>query len=366
MINRIVFIESGLGNTNNIKRMEEFAANGYDITVYAFDRGDNAKNAPKGMLVHIVGELSSDSSYISRIGILLRGVQKVLDFHRDEECIFYLFRNDIAQVFTSLSRRPYIFEEADMTHLNLNNRLLRYLMEWNVKRIIKNSILSVFRSEGFLLYHFGSKRPDNVYVIPNRLHPDVMDLPEVKKKELNNNCISFGFVGVIRYDTILSFTNTVLSHFPQHEFHFFGNYPSKKMENRFEQLKQYSNCHFHGVFKSPEDLPDIYSKIDVLLSTYDVSAINPRYAEPNKLYEAIYFDTPIIVSSNSFLSDKVRNLGIGYDVDARNEDSVISLVERITPDDIILKRERISSIDKKTCINKNDAFFEKLKKKCCN
>lgn len=360
---RIIFLESGENNPNNIKRMEEFKANGYDVVAYAFSRDQDNHNFPKGIEVHNIGGFSSDSSYLSRLGIIRRGIKSVLEKHKDDDCIFYLLKNDMAIVYSFLSNRPYIFEEADMTHLSLDYKWLSGYLEKRVKRIINHSILSVFRSEGFIRYHFGDVYPDNVYVIPNRLHPDVLRLPKEESKEVDDNCIKYGFVGGIRYNTIFTFADYLLKNYPQHQFHFFGNFSTKAQEEYFSALKKYNNCYFHGVFKSPDDLPGIYSQIDVLLSAYDVRGINPRFAEPNKLYEAIYFEKPIIVSSNSFLAEKVARLGIGYDVDALNEEKVVALVKSIDGKSLFEKRNNIKKITKRDCINSNELFFELLEKK---
>lgn len=360
---KIVFLESGENNPNNIKRMEEFKARGYDVVAYAFSRGQDNKNFPQGIEVHHIGKFASDSSYWSRIGVMRKGIKSVIRKHRNEDCLFYLLKNDMAIIYSYLTDRPYVFEEADMTHLSFGNKWLRNYLEKRIKGIINHSVLSVFRSEGFLKYHFGEKYPDNVYVIPNRLHPNVLNLPKVESCGVDDGCIRFAFVGGIRYNTIFSFAETVLKHFPQHQFHFYGNFSTKAQEEQFSVLKQYSNCYFHGPFKSPNDLPSIYSNIDVLLSAYDVRGINPRYAEPNKLYEAIFFDKPIIVSSNSFLAEKVARLGIGYNVDALNENKVIELVKSIDAKSIEEKKEHIRRIDKHTCINSNDEFFALLEKK---
>lgn len=357
---KIVFLESGENNPNNIKRMEEFKARGYDVVAYAFSRNQDVKNFPQGIEVHHIGSFTSDSSYWSRIGVMRKGIRSVIKKYKDEECIFYLLKNDIAITFSYLTNRPYIFEEADMTHLSFGNKWLRNYLEKRVKHIIKQSVLSVFRSEGFLKYHFGETYPDNVFVIPNRLHPNVLSIPQVEGYNNYSDSIRFAFVGGIRYNTIFSFAETVLKHFPQHQFHFYGNFSTPAQEEQFSVLKKYTNCYFHGAFKSPDDLPAIYSNIDVLLSAYDVRGINPRYAEPNKLYEAIYFDKPIIVSSNSFLADKVAGLGIGYDVDALNEAAVINLVSSIDNNSILEKKDNIAKIDKQTCINRNEDFFRKL------
>lgn len=337
--------------------MEEFKERGYEIVAYGFSRNNDNKNFPHGIDVHTIGSFSSASSYFSRLNVLIKGIRSVVKKHEKEDCVFYLFRNDIAIIYSFITRHPYVFEEADMTHLNISNKLLRNCLERKIKTIIKHSVVSVFRSEGFVKCHFGNNHPDNVFVIPNRLHPRVLQLPHSEKTNVNDNCLKFGFVGGVRYNTIFSFANALLKHFPQHQIHFFGFFVTDEVKEKFITLDTYPNCFFHGAFQSPEDLPDIYSQIDVLLSTYDVSTINPRYAEPNKLYEAIYFDTPIIVSSNSYLADKVSRLGIGYDVDATNEDAVVRLVKSINRESLMNKRMNISRIDKMTCINKNEEFF---------
>ena len=114
-----------------------------------------------------------------------------------------------------------------------------------------------------------------------------------------------------------------------HELHFFGKSLAQSEKERFAELEKYTNCFFHGEFKSPDDLPKIYDQIDVLLCTYDIKTASPRFAEPNKLYESIYFKTPIIVSSNTFIAEKVNRLGIGFDIDPYNNESVKAFIKTL-------------------------------------
>ena len=354
---------AGMGNPNNIKRIEEAMERGIDVDVYAFDGMRDGPRDPERIEVRMLEGFSADLPYLKRIGTVVKGLKNVVNHYKKDEAVYYLFRNDKAIIFTTLTRRPYVFEEADMTHLNLNNALIRTVIEHRLKRVIKNSVVSAFRSEGFLQYHFGNRPPDNVFVIPNRLHQGIEKIPPKEYTGLDEKHLRFGFVGGIRYDTIFKFADSLLKHFPQHEMHFYGLFPNEKSIVQFEPLQKYENCFFHGAFKSPDDLPEIYSHIDVLLSAYDVTSINPRYAEPNKLYEALYFDKPIIVSSNSFLADKVNRLGVGYDVDALNEDAIVSMIKQIDAKSIAEKKRNIARIDKKSCINNNEEFFTLLKEK---
>lgn len=362
--NKIIFILASHWNTNNIKRIEEFIANGYTVDVYSFFRDKIAPSC--SFPIHDIGEFSNNLSYLNRIGIMYRGIKAVLKKTKHDRCIYYLIRNDVALLYSLMCRKPYIFEEADMTHLNINNSLLRNLLELRIKRIIRKSFISVFRSEGFLKCHFGNNVPENTYVIPNRLHPAVKQLSSCNKHTVDGEHLKIGFVGGIRYNSIFLFAKTLLEHFPNHEMHFYGFCQTEKDRNRFYQLKKFPNCTFHGKFDSPKDLPDIYSKIDLVLSAYDVTGINSRYAEPNKLYESIYFGVPIIVSAGTFIAEKVNRLGVGFDVDAASEDKIIAFINNLTTADILQKASNAACIAKDSCINENPRFFEMLANKLNN
>ncbi len=217
--------------------------------------------------------------------------------------------------------------------------------------------MTVTTSEGFIDYHFNGQKPDNVFLIENRLDPSVLKLSRIKKHPFIKENISFGFVGKPRFDSVLNFIQVVCRTFPQHTVHIFGG----PVEPQFRVLEKYSNCIFHGFFNNPYDLPEIYSKIDFVLSTYDAGIENVCYAEPNKIYESIFFETPIIVSKNTFLEKKVQRLGIGYSVDALNDKEIIDFVSNISEDNVNDTIGKIQAMDKTEAINFNDEFFACLK-----
>ncbi len=360
---KYIFILPSHANTNHIKRVEEFVANGYDIEVFTFYRDKSRKNKTNIIDFQSIGEFSTNLPYSKRIGIMYKGIKSVLDKTKDETCIYYLMRNDIALIFTAISSKPYIFEEADMTHLDFGNAILRKILESIICRIIKKSVLSVFRSEGFVQYHFGNKKLNNTFVIPNRLHPSVVNLSPVQKDTVNIDKLKIGFVGAIRFESIYKFAKYILVNFPSHEIHFYGIFVSEKDRLQFEDLSSFDNCFFHGEFKSPNDLPRIYSEIDLVLATYDNRLINTCYAEPNKLYEAIYFETPIIVSNNTFIGTKVEKMQIGFVVDPFDEKAVISFIKGLSVSSIKEKIDEEKTISKEKLINKNDEFFVKLEQR---
>lgn len=96
------------------------------------------------------------------------------------------------------------------------------------------------------------------------------------------------------------------------------------------------------------------------MCTYDTNGVNPRYAEPNKIYEAIFFRTPIIVSCNSFLSDKVEKLGIGFSIDPNNDADIACKIKGISAAKYKSMIENLYKIPLNDAVNINDNFFERI------
>ena len=347
---KIVFILATNSNTNNIKRIEAFINSGYEVEVYSFSRGEGT-GQNNAISIKILSEFSNNVPYWKRIKIMRDGIKRVLDETKGQKCIYYLIRNDVALIYSFMSHRPYIFEEADMTHVNFGNQTLVKIAEKRIKYIIRHSVCSTFRSEGFVKYHFGDDIPDNVFVIPNKLSPHVKDFPIVEKNPFDISHLRFGFVGVMRHRATYHFVDTLLKYYPQHEFHFYGICTTEADQALYEDLKKYPNCFFHGRFKSPDNLTGIYSNIDIVLSTYETQGVNARYLDSNKLYEAVYFNTPVIVAPNTFLAEKVKSKGIGFELDALNEQEVMTFIGNLTEDSINEKIKNIKAIEKESCIS---------------
>lgn len=357
---KIVFIINSISAQRCIKRVEEFIAHGYEVEAYGFDRKKAMRNKPKHFSLELIGEYDSSVSYLKRIPILKRGIRKVLLKHKnDKDIIYYLFQLDVALAFKMLTRSDrYLFEESDLMHTYIRNQIVCKALETIDKWVIKHSLISVFTSEGFLNYHYGSNRPNNVCVITNRLNMEIENVEKIAKSN-GGEKLRIGFVGNPRYKSIINFITVFCENFPRYEFHIYGEVKGR-YESDFELLRQYSNCYFHGAFKNPNDLPKIYSEIDVVLSTYDAEYINVRYAEPNKLYEAIYFETPIIVSKGTFLEMRVRELGIGFSVDPMNVQEIVELIKKMNDDSLKSKIHACRLIGRKQCLNINEEFFLRL------
>jgi len=339
-----------------VKRVKSFKENNYKVIPYSFYRtGTNLPtlNFEYGKLCKI------SNNYLFRVFPLIKGLLKIKKKHNNQQVIYYFFGFDVALAGTLLKMQNFIYEEGDLAFTYFKSKIIRQIFNSLDKNIIRRSLYTLFTSGGFISYHYPDIKtvPNNILVIPNKLNPEILSQPLLEKREVNLNKIRIGFVGIIRFESIRSFVINFANNFPQHEFHFYG----KAAHNYdIDTFRSFNNIYFHGEFNSPVDLPKIYSNIDLLLCSYDTKYENVVYAEPNKIYEAIYYNTPIIVSKNTYLSEKVSTLGIGYSLDPFNEMEIIDFIRNLNYKDINNKIAHCERIPKKDLIDNNDELICRL------
>lgn len=355
----IIFITSTTSNSHCKNRIEQFIQQGYKVHVYSFrrDKETTPENLP--YKIQVIGEIVS-SNYLKRLTIYFRGIKKVVSLYKKEKNIlYYSFGLDLAMFLRLfVQKQQYLYEEADLVQTYHSNKIVTKLLNCIDRKIISDSLHTILTSEGYLQYHFpNGAYPKNVAIVPNKLNPAILNY-SAKKSKTDMTHLRFAFVGGARFDSIDHFVEVFLENFPQHEFHFYG--PVEPRMNRFGE--KYSNVFYHGRFKNPDDLADIYGNIDILLCAYDYRYANVRYAEPNKLYEAIYFQRPIIVSKDTYLSKKVEQLNIGYTIDPFDDASVTTFVQNLTLDTLKTKQGACTSISQEDCILNDTTLFQKLSK----
>lgn len=345
-----VFILSSLNDPHYRKRVEEFIDKGCKVQVYGFKRrGQILQDLPYKPIV--LGEIQ-ERNYSARLNLFRTSIKSIAPSCKGK--IIFYSSLDVAIFGRIYIDSPYIYEVCDLTELTIGNRLIRDLLSYINKRVIKKSVKTIITSEGFA-EHFGKNLNDKFYLIPNKVSPNIPHF--IEKNRVLSEIIKIGFVGVIRFETIYHFINACANYGKNIEIHLHGIYSkADEWAVKIQKLKA-TNIHYHGPFNNPDDLPEIYDNIDLLLCAYTPS-LGVMYAEPNKLYESIYFRCPIIVSENVFLGEKVKRLGVGYAINSMDENSIIQFLESLNNDGYQRKIEACKAISQNDCLNDNQAFFD--------
>jgi len=351
----INFILSSINDHHFLKRVQEFLDHGYEVVVYGFRRKDLPLPKTSFPIIE-VGEIAC-GNYFDRLALFYRQIKQIAKESSDG--IFFYSSLDIALFATHIIKSPYLYEICDLTELTISNPILRNILIWQNRRIIHKSLKTIITSEGFAEF-YKSIDINKFALIPNRVSPYCsLPLPKNRKFDIFN--INIGFVGIIRFDTVYNFIR-VASECSNVTMHLFGIYANgDSVSNEIKRVvEKHDNIIFHGPFQNPIDLPRIYQQLDMVLCTYPPTP-GVIYAEPNKLYEALYFRCPIIVSKDTFLGKKVARMNFGYVIDATNADSISKFLASIDIDEYYSKVDACTSIPLENCININNAFFEELK-----
>lgn len=322
-----VFITPNLLQPRCIKRVESFYLHGYTCIVYGYTRGIYDVNSyASGIDVRVLSSLNSinDGNKLQQID---QDVRRIVKENKGKDVLYYAFGMLPARTLCRL-HKPYVYEISDIMYAYPKFKRIEWLFKLLDRHYIRKSVATVMTSDGFRRY-LGVANED-VILLPNKVNRALAGSPRQSLSVQDR--FRFGFVGAIRYDSVLRFAEVIGKYFPQHEFHFYGG-TGKRVEMLCRSLtEQYPNVVFHGSFVNPDDLPSIYSSLDIIVACYDISSVNERIAEPNKLYEAMFFCRPIVVSSGIFLSDQVAHYHCGFDINAKTETSIREFISGLKPE----------------------------------
>lgn len=354
MTKKIVFIVNSLQQQRCFKRINEFISQGYEVDVYGFNRNPDSAVPEQPFNIHVLGSFDNTLSYFKRLILMYKLLRPIIKKYKKEDVIFFYFMLDVALVCRFITRKKYIYEEYDLMQTYIRSNIIVRILNAFDRNMMRHALITITSSEGFIKYHFKDYFPDNVCLVPNRLNPNILQFPYTDTG-YDIKHLRIGFVGVARFDSIIYFTKVFAENYPQHEIHFYGTKTEK-----FDIFNSFKNVFFHGPFINPNDLPKIYQNVDLILATYDTRYDNVRYAEPNKLYEAIYFKKPIIVSKDTFLADKTQQLGVGFAVDSMNDGDIIRFFDSLSGQQIEQCKYHAKQIPTQQLMDCNPDLFKML------
>lgn len=222
---------------------------------------------------------------------------------------------DVKIIYEIADLHRYIIDEPKSFKMRVIRRILREIDKRNGKLVDT----LVVTSEKFYDVYFSSFiSKEKMLFIPNM--PDTVPLQGYKPKK-HDGVKTIGFIGRIRYinecKVLIQAANKAGWNVLFAGSELGNNGTIKKM------CEEYS-CKYLGEFDFKSQIRDIYEQCDVVYSVYDSDMMNVRVALPNKLYESIFCELPIIVAKNTYLQELVERDGVGCAV---NHDSVDELAE---------------------------------------
>jgi len=127
--------------------------------------------------------------------------------------------------------------------------------------------------------------------------------------------LTIGFVGGIRYFDINKKIIDAFANNKMFNLMYVGKkHPGCDLE-KYCNVRSIKNVRFLPAYHD-EGKPQIYKDIDIINSIYGNSTMEVRTALPNKLYDAVLYKKPILVSKGTFLGEVIGEYNLGLAVDS--------------------------------------------------
>lgn len=234
--------------------------------------------------------------------------------------IIYSEGLDTLMVAVKIKRRSkckLIYEVADVRESFIEkprgifNRCITSVISAKEKSLFKSIDKLVITSPKFFDMHYCDLiSKEKTVFVPNA--PDLTAFSNYIKKE--GGIFTVGFIGGIRYLKQMKMLVDVADELGI-KVMFAG---AGGTSREYAEIKKYcegkDNIVFTGRYDYRKDIANLYGLVDCVYSVYDAENPNVRIALPNKLYEAVYCNLPIIVAKDTYLAELVNEWNVGMTV----------------------------------------------------
>ncbi len=224
-----------------------------------------------------------------------------------------------------------VFEVADLRENYITkpkkavDRAITAVLLRREKKAFQNVDFLVVTSPKFYDMHYNTLiSKEKMLFIPNA--PDAEVFKNYKKHEGD---FTVGFIGGIRYlDQMKMLVDAAGEAGCKVLFAGSGGTTSD-----YEQIQAY--CHgkdyvsFTGRYDYNSQIAGLYGRVDCVFAVYDADNPNVRIALPNKLYESILCELPIIVAKGTYLEELVHEWGVGVSVGHKDKRKLVEVLRKL-------------------------------------
>mgnify|MGYP004623586663 FL=1 len=232
------------------------------------------------------------------------------------------------------SKKPLavLYEVADLHRLLVDRQCgLRRLAQTVLKkadiRYSGQADLIILTSERYYDTYFKHFVPQSkVLYLPNI--PNLSAFSAYRKKDPTHD-FTVGFIGGVRYKKQMRHLIEAAQQCRMHLL--IAGFETEPAE--IEPLcRAYDRGTWVGRFDYAREAAALYGKCDVMYAVYDADMANVRVALPNKLYEAVYCEMPLIVAKGTYLQQLVESWGVGIAVDHTSTEALATVLCRLRED----------------------------------
>lgn len=322
------------------RRVRAFQDDGVRVTGFMMRRNDCSaaqwENIDLGQ--------THDGAFLQRVRQVFAGAA-IAAGHRDtlaEADVIYA-RNLDMLICAFLARRkakldtPVIYESLDIHRLLTRNDMVGRGMRWLEGQLLRRTVGLVVSSPAFLRNHFERHFAGHyhAFLVENRLAAGTDYGPRpVPQPHPTDRPLRLGWVGNLRCRRSFGLLCELADRFPETlEVHLHGA-PARKEIPVFEpEIERRPNMTFHGRYRSPEDLSEIYMGLDLVWAgDFMEAGFNSVWLLPNRIYEGGYYCVPAVAPAGTETAAWIDSRKGGFLVEEPLGQTFPELVARLITD----------------------------------
>lgn len=242
-----------------------------------------------------------------------------------------------------------IYDVSDMPDSENKNMVKVYkLLE---RYVLKHSDVVILSSSYYLPFY--ENRHKSIYVLENKVDTNLMVR---NKKDYKHERLTISFIGMIRYYETLINLIEASKELPI-DIHLYGKGIDSKIISHYCLTEKINNVFIHGAYDY-KDIERLYRSSDLIYTAYPSMNENVQYSIPNKLYEALLFERPLIASVNTALGNIVEKENLGFVVDSSSVESINSVLKQVLNNPLLIENARHSMASYK---KNNDVYWNSYK-----
>ena len=182
--------------------------------------------------------------------------------------------------------------------------------------------------------------PDQYIIVPN-IPEGIDDLafPSESSSDYHDDdfSIAIAYVGGLVEHRGLKELVTVVSRYPHIRLNIAGFGDDALVQYITRMSEKFTNIFYYGKIPYGEAL-SIMKQSDLLYAMYYKTNPNHLYAAPNKFYEALALEKPIITTAGTLVGDKVKSIKSGYVIN-EGERAFEELLDKLINDGMHIKMD---------------------------
>ena len=355
--NKILAALSLIGDPYDSKRIKLLLEAGFEVEAVAFER---KYHKGRGLDCEVVtlGTIEHGQYFLRcwKMAAALPVVRTILKKHE----VVYASGLDMALLVLIAGiglRKPIIVGIADIRAVQVAGGFSGKVMRWLEKQIMSRSRLLIITASGFFdgYYKEWLKVKIPTIVIENKLERDPklrsgIQEPLVSPVLVLNKQLRIGYFGVLRCKWSFEVLLALAKAKPNDVEIILAGIPL--IDEKFlTEVEKYPNVQYIGTYNSPEGLPTLYDKVDIVWACYPGPEIeNPRWrwaqmiCRSNRFYESCFFKKPIISLGESGDGIEVEKHQIGKVLIDQSTVAVIKELSTITSQDLYLWKMNLAKL----------------------